>query len=331
MLPKLLALFIFPLLCSSLSGKEAGEKAIINECIRSEISGNMGNTLAFEAIGDGLEMRIRSEDEITSILFSVLDELLKRQDIPLSLRKAKIKQFSEFIIRGVDTSKLRKPKPVDTNLDDKYVRILFEALRSGPLYFDEAYNMALSRFIEKITEINCGYSSRLNNLSENDRNALLNLWEKQYFEMKRISPSLPEVPKEAVSYEMFLKACKDFEIIYYGEMCWDGGSIPITLSNGVRIYTVYLKQSLIKGKKHTPSTIEITSNSSNYYASVPLKFPSENALLLSYGYDENRLFDALKGKAVNQKCLDMMKHTHKYSKDPNVKKQLGRLISSLEK
>ena len=55
--------------------------------------------------------------------------------------------------------------------------------------------------------------------SESERLALIDSWEKSYFESKKTYPVLLAMPKYVSSYEIFLKCVKDFELSYDGGIC----------------------------------------------------------------------------------------------------------------
>ncbi len=312
----------------------AGQKTLndyVQEYILAENNDNIYQILAFEPLGDSHGYRIRSEDEITEFLFLALEKLADDPKRPSLQYCFRLTQVLNMIFKNVDATKFRSSKPLKTNLDDRHVKILFKALRAR-MFLMAGSDASLAEFLEKVTQVDCGYSAQTVRgfSSEAERIRLLDLWEKKYFEAERDLPALVALPKKASAYEIFLSACQNFRIIYDGGICMDGGSIPVTITNGVRIYTVYFNQSSMGKYAKNPVSLRITSNSSNYYAGEELEFPTDDPLLLSYGYTDDRFFEAVKGRSLNCEALGRLRSIADSTKDKNIKTQINRFLDALK-
>ena len=320
------------MLAQALVFAEKSAADFVGDYLKAENPGELRRFLAYEPMSDGQGLRERKENEIAELLFLTLDKLSEAPKPFCPQTKLKAEQIIDLIVKSVEASKFRNRELSNTNLDDKDVKILFKALRAN-LPIEEPCKLALVRYLEKATETEENYlklfAARFT--SESERLALIDSWEKSYFESKKTYPVLLAMPKYVSSYEMFLKCVKNFELSYDGGICLDGGSVPIKFTNGVRTYTVYLQQSLFGKYKESPVTIKIESNSDGYYTGEILEFsalrkPSDFAC---EEFNDERFFDALKGKSLSKESADNLGKIAADSKDENVKKQIARLLKAL--
>lgn len=329
---KIFYLIFALVLAQALAFAENRSADFVDDYLKAENPGELRRLLAYEPMSDGQGLRARKENEIAELLFLALDKLSEAPKPSSPQTKLKTEQLIDLIVKSVEASKFRNRELSNTNLDDKDVKILFKALRAN-LPIEESCKLALAKYLEKATETEGNYLKLFaaGFASESERLALIDSWERSYFESKKTYPVLLALPKYVSSYEIFLKCVKNFELSYGGGICLDGGSVPIELTNGVRTYTVYLQQSLFGKYKESPVTIKIESNSDGYYTGETLEFPASRKPSDSCykEFNDEMFFDALKGKSLSKESADKLEEIAANSKDENVKKQIARLLKAL--
>lgn len=209
-----------------------------------------------------------SSDNQTEILFRILDRLADKPDKTSPQYNLKVNQILTLIRDYAEIGKFRHKEISNTNLDDNHIKILFKALKRKICPTSKEEKL-LAEFIEKMTELDYGYSkeSFVNPDDEHKRLSIIESWQKAYFEKEKEYPPVVAQAKSVVAWELFKQFIPNAILSYDGSVILDGGTIPFSLKSGLTQYTIYLKQTSIGNWKSSPR-ISIESESSHYYRST---------------------------------------------------------------
>ena len=129
--------------------------------------------------------------------------------------------------------------------------------------------------------------------------------------------------KEPVVFEVFKKACNTYKIYYEGGVCLDGGSLPITITNHVRTYTLLIHNKL----NQDGCNYEVFSNSNNYYASAELHF-ARNEKQAKPNFDFSEIERILNTRALDNVSRNNLINFIKKSNDSEQIDNIKRLFFS---
>lgn len=218
----------------------------------------------------GNELFEPTESENTEFLFLCLRGLAKDADKHrFSLRyQFQLSQILNLIFNCVDTSESQKVK-----LSREHILVLFDALKAN-MFLMQGGDIELARYVEYVSGTSVSYceKSKAGFLDGAKKAELVEKWRAKFLETKDYNnPPLPTAKaKEPVAFEVFKKACNTYKIYYEGGVCLDGGSLPITITNHVRTYTLLIKAH--NKLNQDGCNFEVFSNSDNYLASAELHF-----------------------------------------------------------
>lgn len=273
----------------------------------------------------GKELFDPTESENTEFLFLCLRGLAKDADKHrFSLRyQFQLSQILNLIFNCVDTSESQKVK-----LSREHILVLFDALKAN-MFLMQGGDIELARYIEYVSGTSVLYceKSKEGFLDKTKKAELVEKWRAKFLEAKDCDgkdASLPlDKDRQAVAYKLFKKACSTYEIYYEGGVCLDGGSLPITITNHVRTYTLLIKAHNKLNKDGC--NYEVFSNSNNYYASAELHF-ARNEKQAKPNFDFSEIERILNTRALDNVSRNNLINFIKKSNDSKQIENIKRLF-----
>ena len=271
----------------------------------------------------GNELFEPTESENTQFLFLCLKGLAQDADKRrTSLRyQFQLNQILNLIFACVDTSETQKVK-----LSREHILVLFDALKAD-MFLMQGGDIELARYIEYVSSTSVLYCEKSKNgfLDKAKKAELAEKWRAKFLEANNCrenkSPRPAAKDGESAAFELFKKACKTYEIFYDGGICLDGGSLPITITNNVRKYTLYIKAHNKLNKDGCD--FEVFSNSDNYYASTELHFANNGK-----NFDFSEIEKILNARALDKASRDRLESFAEKSNDCRQIQNVKRLFFS---